>query len=139
MTSATDERIVAEHFGGDRLGRADRLAGRSEGLGEALVEELEEVDVLGFLAREIEQGADPVVVAVQLRAGMVEHEGEDELLHQAEYGQIFVAANLVEDALLVVAQEGDRRGAREGFRQEAAAEVELGARGEGRPRSARPP
>src|SRR5687767_7250152 len=123
------ERVVAKNLGGDRLGRADRLAGRSEGLGEALVEKLEEVDVLRFLAGEVEQGADPMVVAVQLRTGMVEHEGEDELLHQAEYGEIFVAANLVEDALLVVAQKGDRIGAREGFRKEAPAEVELGMRG----------
>jgi len=93
---------------------------------------------LGLLAGEVEQGADAVVVAVQLRAGMVEHEGEDELLHEAEDRQIFMAANLVEHALLAVAQKGDPVGAGEGFREEAAAEFELGA-GEGRPRSARPP
>ncbi len=86
--------------------------------------------MLGLLAGEVEQGADPMVVAVQLRAGVVEHEGEDELLHEAEYGQIFVAANLVEDSPLRFAQESDAVGAGEGFREEAAAEVELCAFGE---------
>ena len=63
------ERIVAKHLGGDRLGRADHGAGRAEALGEQGVELAEQVDVLGLLAGEVEQGADAMIVARSAAAG----------------------------------------------------------------------
>ena len=46
------------------------------------------------------------VVAVELRPRVVEDEGQDELLHQAEDVEVGVAADLVERAPLVGRQEG---------------------------------
>ena len=59
---------------------------------------LEQVDVLGFLAGEVEQRADAPVVIQQMRPGMIEHEGEDELLDHAEDAQILVRGNLVQQS-----------------------------------------
>ena len=57
------ERIVAQDLGADRLGRADHLAFDREAAHERGVEALEQMDVLGFLAREIEDRANPPVVS----------------------------------------------------------------------------
>ena len=100
MTSADRERIVAEDLGADRFGRADHLAFDREAPLERRVEALEQMDVLGFLAGEVEQRADPPVVAAQRRPRMVDQEREDELLDDPEHAQIFVRGDLVEDPLL---------------------------------------
>ena len=42
------------------------------------------MNVLGFLAGELQYGADLMVVAAQLGAGMVEDEGQDEPFDEAE-------------------------------------------------------
>ena len=89
---ADRERIVAEDLGADRFGRADHLALDREAADERCVEALEQMDVLGFLAGEVEQRADAPVVAAQLRPRMVEQEREDELLDDPEHAQIFVRA-----------------------------------------------
>ncbi len=100
MSEADRERIVAKHFGADRLRRPDHLALDREAADEGRVEALEQMDVLGFLAREVEQRADaPVVVADQCR-GVIEQERQDELFDDAEDTQILMRADLVEDALL---------------------------------------
>ncbi len=98
------ERVVAEHLRADRLGRADHLAFDREAADERFVEALEQMDVLGFLAGEIEQGADPPVVVAQHRPRMVDQERKDELLDDPEDAQILVRADLVEDALLEPSQ-----------------------------------
>ena len=95
------ERIVAEHLGADRLGRADHLALDREAAHEGGVEALEQMDVLGFLAGEVEQGADAPVVLAQLATRMIEQEREDELLDDAEDREILMRADLIEDALLL--------------------------------------
>ena len=68
---------------------------------ELLAEALEQLDVLGLFAGELQQRAHAVVVRLKLRPGMVEHEREDELLDQAEDAEVGVAADLVQSALLV--------------------------------------
>src|SRR5690606_41542148 len=68
-------------------------------------------DVLGLLARELEQGAGPRVVREEHRPHVVEDEGQDELLDQPEDAQVGVAANLVERAGLRRRQE-DRKSTR---------------------------
>ena len=68
---------------------------------ERFVEALEQMDVLGLLARKVEQGADAVIVAAQRRASMIDEEREDEFLDDPEDAQILMRANLVEDLLLL--------------------------------------
>ena len=75
---------MAQHFGADRFRRADHLALDREAADERRVEALEQMDVLGFLAGEVEDRADPPVVAAQVRPRMIEQEREDELLDDAE-------------------------------------------------------
>ena len=98
--------MVREHGAGDLLRRTDDLAAAAEPALELLAEALEELDVLGLLAGEAEQRAHPTGVGVQLRAGVIEDEGQDELLDQPEEAEVAVAADLVEGPPLVVAQEG---------------------------------
>ena len=117
---------MAKHFGADRFRRADHLALDREAAHEGGVEALEQMDVLGFLGGEVEQGADPPVVAAQARPRMIDQEGEDELLDHAENGQILVRADVVEDALLDRPKSDVERGRpRQALRHEVAREVEL--------------
>ena len=122
--------IVAQHLGGDRLGRADHRAGRLEAVGEQLVEASEEMNVLGFLAGEIEQGANAVVVSAQLRTGVIEDEGQNEFLDQPEQAEIFVTTYLVENEAFAFRQKGRGVGAGQAFGHEAPRKVERCTRGE---------
>jgi two-component system NtrC family sensor kinase len=121
------ERIVPKHFVGDRFGRADHRAGRAEAVGEELVEAPEQMEVLGFLAGEIEKRPDAIIVAAQLRPGEIEHEWQDEFLDQPEQPEIFVSANRVEDQPLAIVEKGGGISAGQAFRHEAPREVERGA------------
>jgi hypothetical protein len=124
------ERVVAKHLGADRVGRADHRAGRSEAAREQRVEQPEQVDVLGLLAGEVEQSADPVIVLVELRAGMVEHERQNELFDHTEQGQIFVAADLVEDSRLRLVEERNHGGPGERLGHERLRIIERAALGQ---------
>ena len=75
----------------------ERLDGKAAD--ERFVEALEQVDVLRFLAREIEERTNPPVVVAKIVPRMVHQEWKDELLHDSEDAQILVRADLVEDAL----------------------------------------
>jgi hypothetical protein len=66
------------------------------------------VDVLRLFAGELQQRARPVIVLVQLRAGVVDDERQDELFDQPEDVEIGMAANLVERALLFWREERQR-------------------------------
>jgi hypothetical protein len=119
------ERIVAEHLGADRLGRADHLALDREAALERVVEALEQMDVLGFLAGEVDQGAHAPVVAAQRGPRVIEQERQDELLDHAENAEILVRADLVEDALLERVERVERGGPREALGHEVAREIQL--------------
>ena len=100
MTSADRERVVAKHFRADRLGRADNLAFHREAADERRVEALEQVDVLRFLAREVEQGTNAPIVVHQMRPRMVEQERQDEFLHDCRrWADIGARAIWFSDAL----------------------------------------
>ena len=90
---------MAEHLRADSLGRADNLAFDGKAADERFVEALEQVDVLRFLAREIEERTNPPVVVAKIVPRMIHQEWKDELLHDSEDAQILVRADLVEDAL----------------------------------------
>src|SRR6185369_992199 len=119
------ERVVRQDLGPDVFGRADDLALDREAADESRVKALEQVNVLGFLVREIEDRADAPVVAQQMRARMIHQEREDELLDDPEDRQIGVRADLVEDALLERVEPVEHRGSGKAFRQEVARKVEI--------------
>src|SRR5262249_14184575 len=87
-------------------------------------EALEELDVLGLLGRELEQRARAEVVPREARARVVEHEGQDELLDQAEGVEVAVAAGLVLEQALARGEERERLDAGQRLRQEGTREVE---------------
>ena len=65
------------------FGRTDHRAGHAETGRKLDAEAVEQMDVLGLLTGELSR-ARTDVVAVELRPGMVEHEGQDEFLDQSE-------------------------------------------------------
>lgn len=84
------ERVVGEHGSRDLVWRADDFAAHAKAPLELVAKAPEQVDVLGLLRGEAEQRAHAVVVAAQQRAGVIEHERQDELLYQAENAQVSV-------------------------------------------------
>src|SRR5436190_18944685 len=85
------ERLVTKHHLGHRLWRADDLAFGTEPVAESLTETLKQLDMLGFLAGEVEHRADPQIIGVRkVGADMVEHEWQDEFLDQAEQAEILM-------------------------------------------------
>ena len=85
--------------------------------------------MLGFLAGELEQRADPRIVAIEPRTRVIEHEREDEFLYQSEHCEILVAPDMIEHEPLVVGQALGRRRARERLWQERPREIERRAFG----------
>src|SRR5215475_4856255 len=86
------------------LRRADELTLATETFLELLTKAFKEVNMLGFLAGESQQGPDPVVVAGELRPSMIHHVGENEFLDQSEHREVFMSADLVEGYLFCRSQ-----------------------------------
>jgi hypothetical protein len=118
------ERPVRQHLPGHRLRGTDHRAGRPEAPLELRAEALEELDVFGLLSGELEQRPHAVVVAGEPGPRVVQHEGQDELLDEAEQAQVRVGADLVEGSPLGRQQELERPHPRQGLGQERPAEVQ---------------
>src|SRR3954466_7861481 len=99
------ERVIGQHLAADRVGRTDHAARGAETAVEFLAEFPKQLNVLRFLGGKAEECADPVVVLVQLRPHMVEHERKNKLLDQPEHAQITGTADLVSAALQKYATE----------------------------------
>src|SRR3954466_4184720 len=97
--------MMRQHRAADRIGRTDHVACGAEAAVEFLAEFPEQLNVLCFLGGKAEECADPVVVLVQLRPHVVEHERKNKLLDQPEHAQIAGSADLVSAALQKYATE----------------------------------
>ena len=110
----------------DVRGGADDLARGCRTTLEDVAEALEEVDVLGLLAGELQQGPGAPVVVREVRPRMVEDEREDELLDEAEDREVGVRPDLVQRQRLVLREEVEAGGVRQRLGHERPAEVEAG-------------
>ncbi|MCG3161789.1 MAG: hypothetical protein JMDDDDMK_03003 [Acidobacteria bacterium] len=118
------QRIVRQHGLSDGFRRADYSAFVAEAALKLFTEAFEEVDVFGLFARELQQRAHAIIVAMKLRAGVIQHERQDELFHQTEDAQVSGASYLIERALFVCAQKAQRLHARQRFRHKRFREIE---------------
>src|SRR5262245_6167252 len=55
---------------------------------------------------------------------MIDYEGENEFLNEAENAQIRIASNLIERALLILVEKGQRLHSGEGFRHKRFGKIE---------------
>src|SRR5882724_1510605 len=99
------QRGVRKHGLGKRIRRADYRAGAAESTLDLLPQPLEQMDVLGLLARELQQGADSIVVSLQLWPGVIEHKRENEFLDQSEYVEVCIPSDLVQRPAFIRSQE----------------------------------
>ncbi len=81
---------VLEHRVGDVARRSDDVRAAAEARAEGAREALEELDVLGFFAGELEERPDLVILRVDAASRVVEDEGEDELLDEPEEAEVAV-------------------------------------------------
>ena len=65
-----------------------------------LAKALEQMDMLGLFAGELQKRPDAIVVARKLCLGVIHREGKNEFFHQTEHGEILMAADLIENPLL---------------------------------------
>src|SRR5262244_3425708 len=119
------QRAMREHKLCHVVRRADEFTLAAETLLELLTKAFKEMNVLGFLAGESEQGPDSVVVAGKLRPSMIHHVGENEFLNQPKHREVFMAADLVENRLFSRSQKRKAIDLRQGLRQEGLCEIEL--------------
>ena len=89
------QRTVGQDKSVDIFCRTDKVALAAETCFEFLPEALEKMNMLRLFAGELEQSTDTIVVARELRPCMVDHVRENELLDQAEHGEVFMAPDLV--------------------------------------------
>ena len=102
------KRAVGQHGLSDFLSRTDRFAVRYETRLELFRKLLEQMNVLGFFPGELQERARAIVVFIQMRPHVIEHERQNELLDDAERVEISVAANLVEQDLLFRVEKSQR-------------------------------
>src|SRR5262245_13947538 len=76
--------IVLEYLGCDRLRWANHETHGAKPVFKFLSETLEQLDMLRFLAGELQQRAHSVIIALKLWPGVVQYEGENELLDESE-------------------------------------------------------
>ena len=118
-------RRLAEDHLGHGLGVVDDVAGRAEVALEGPAEAGEELLVLDLLVGEAEQRAELGRLPEHLGVGMLEHAGDDVLLHEIEEIEVAVAHDLVELEALPAVEEREPRRRRHGVGEEAAAEIQL--------------
>src|SRR5262245_54049191 len=116
---------VREHKPCHVIRRANELTLATETFLELLTEAFEEVNMLGFLAGESQQGSDPVVVSGELQPSVIHDVGENEFLDQSEHRKVFMAADLVEGCLFILSQKRKTIDLRKGLRHEGPGEIEL--------------
>src|SRR5678815_4637480 len=78
------ERSVGQDGLPDVLGRSNRFAERHKACLELLSKLLKQLNVLGFFACELQECAGAIVVFIQVRSHVVQHERQDELFDHAE-------------------------------------------------------
>src|SRR5262249_40257124 len=98
--------------------RPDDRARYAEDALELLTEAFEEVNVFRLLARELQQGARPVIIALQLRTGVIHDERQNELLDQSENSEIRMSSDLVQRPSFDLSQESHPLHARQRLRHE---------------------
>ena len=118
------QRMLRENRLRNGFRRTDDFAVAAEGTEEVLAKPLEQVDVLGFFAGEIQKRPDAGIVSVQHWPGMIEYEGQDELLDKAEYVEVVVPTNVIESETLLWRQEVERLDPGQRLRQKRLAEVQ---------------
>src|SRR5215468_12434041 len=118
------QRVVRENGLGDGAGRADEQTFRPKPIFKLLAEMFEEVDVFGLFGGESQEGPHAIIVALQLLARVIEHEGQDELFDQPEGAEVVEAADLIQLQLFGWRQEAEFLHPRERFRHEWLGESE---------------
>src|SRR6187551_3552851 len=118
------QRTVRQNGLADVLSWADGFAVRHEALLEFNGKVSEQLDVLRLLARELQQCASPIVILVQVRPHMIQHERQNELLDEAECVEIAVAPNLVQQNLLCAGEKIHRTCSRQRVGHERLPEIE---------------
>src|SRR5262249_49499745 len=99
------QRMLRENRMCNSFGRTDDFAVAAEGTQEVFPKSLEQIDVLGLFDGEVQKCAESGIVSVQYWPGMIEDEGQDELLDKAEYIKVVVPPNLIESEALARCQE----------------------------------
>ena len=118
------QRTVRQHRPPDFLRWANGFAIRDEALIEFLGKFFEQVNVFRLFTGELQKRSRAIVVLVQVRSYVVQHERKNEFFDQTERVEIAVSANLIEEHLLVIAQEFDRIHTRERVGHERFGEIE---------------
>src|SRR5215471_16997098 len=118
------QRVVRENGLGDGAGRADEQTFRPKPIFKLLAEMFEEVDVFGLFGGESQEGPYAIIVALQLRTRVIEHEGQNELFDKTEGAEVIEAANLIQLQLFGRRQEAEFLYPRERFRHEGLGEAE---------------
>src|SRR5262249_43090366 len=95
------QRVMCQDRLGNRFGWANHRTLGAEAFRELFPEALEELNVFCFFTRKLEQRPHPVIVSLQLLSRVVHDERQDELFHQSEDAKVSVAADLIENSLLV--------------------------------------
>src|SRR5215471_20978048 len=118
------ERIMRQNFFGDSRGWSDHLTHGAKTCLEFAPEPLEQLDVLGFFARELQQRARAKVVRLKLLPRLVEHERQDKLFNEPKNAEVRVASDLVEHELLIAVKKCERLNAGESFRHKRFREIQ---------------
>src|SRR6185437_605382 len=118
------ERAMGQNSFSDFLRRPNRFAVRHKAGLELLCKLPEQMNVLRFFTRELQQRARAIVVFVQMRACVIEHERQNKLLDDAESVEIAEAAYLIEQDFFLDAEKFERLYARQRFGHERLGEIE---------------
>ncbi len=82
------------------------------------------MNVLGFFTGELKQRPYSIIVAGKLRAGVVDDVRQDEFFHQAEHGEILMAANLIQRPLFFWGKKRQLPYLRQRFRHERLGKIQ---------------
>src|SRR5687768_5322580 len=118
------KRTVREDSLSDFFCRSNRFAVSHEACFELFRELFEQVNVLGLFACELQERTSAIVVFIQVRSDVVENEGQNELLDEAEGVEIAVATNLIEHDLLLFVKKIERFNSRERLGHERFGEIQ---------------
>src|SRR5215204_6821454 len=116
---------MRKNFPGDRRRRTNDRAFARKGFMKLRRKRFEQLDMLRFFARKLQKSADAVIVFIERRANVIEHERQDEFFDEPENCEIRMPFDLIEHEFFISRQKIQIRGSDKRFGQKRLCKIEL--------------
>src|SRR5829696_6423869 len=112
------QRVVCQYRARDLFRWSNDRAISAKTFFKFLPETFEQLNMLGLFTGKLQERTHTIVVATELRPGVVQHERQDEFFDQSEDAQVSIPSDLIQNKLFFFAEKRQLLDSRESFGHE---------------------